>query len=656
MQLTIVPGLRCPDEGRKGTFGHLDAAYQWLCDSRKNAPPNADVWDLRFRWRNRRESLLAQLEAGAYSLRPMNVVGNQRQVMWSAEDALVLKWVALNVMPLLPLHPKCEHVRGHGGGRTSLTRMQQAILREGYSWVCRTDIQGYYASINKKVLLGQLARHVKHPVLINLLTQYIHYCVEDGGEFYTPERGIARGCALSPLMGALHLWALDHHFSQQENIYYARYMDDVVIMTKTRWSLRRHVKALNGHFEKLSFHQHPDKTYVGQLAKGFDWMGAQLGRAGLQGIAPRALTNHRTKVRRLYEQTRSLPVAERARRVSNYLRRWEIWRRCLVGSLCMWCGTLLAETVQMSHDVRTYDLRGTGPSSREYRAEKRSNSTITIYTPHTKNVSMGSPKYLQLAFRLEDWATPGDYCDITVNASIGGNLSATNATIKSAPGNGFCVTDSNPLVSMVANDGIEILFKLGQNRDRFYVKRFKTISEPTVLVHDVYSPASAGYKVLINDNLGNPPLTQADINLLPAPVSCTATLSSKHVAFGDVSWSDAGDPVTTEVTTVCRSKDGVDARLKVSSALPNSPRGLSLLGTTQPDWYVHAAIGRPTCSPDEGLDLRPGGAAHGFFVSPGKPSAQSIVWNLCYLPDGRNRSRSQGGGLETSALVDVTWD
>ncbi|WP_024531420.1 reverse transcriptase domain-containing protein, partial [Serratia fonticola] len=281
----------------------LDMAWEWLCRARKNAPPSADIWDLRLHWPQQRDGLLTQLKAGRYRLSAMWVVGKKKQAMWTARDALVLKWVALKLAGRLPLHPRCEHVKGHGGGAASLRRLNEVVHSGDYPWVCRTDIKGYYGAIQKPFLLEQLRQQRLAPEVLYLLEQYLHYSVKSGGEFHTPERGIPRGCALSPLMGALHLWAVDNHFVRQPGIYYARYMDDFVILTKTRWQLRRQVASLNRFFNVYGFRQHPDKTFIGRTAKGFDWMGAQLGASGVTGVAPRALANHWAKVRRLYEQT-----------------------------------------------------------------------------------------------------------------------------------------------------------------------------------------------------------------------------------------------------------------------------------------------------------------------------------------------------------------
>lgn len=133
-------------------------------------------------------------------------------------------------------------------------------------------------------------------------------------------------------MGALHLWALDAYFARQRGIRYLRYMDDFVLLAKSRWALRRQVKALNTFLTALGFEKHPDKTFIGRVSRGFDWLGAWLTHRGVVGIAPRAWAKHREKVRRLYEQTRRWPAWARWQRVLAYRRRWKIWVKSIVSS------------------------------------------------------------------------------------------------------------------------------------------------------------------------------------------------------------------------------------------------------------------------------------------------------------------------------------
>lgn len=309
----------------------LEAACLWLQMSRSKAPPDADVWHLRHHWGMVLPVLRQQLAAGGYRLSPVQVVkGQKKKVLWTARDALVLKWVAQRLTPLLPVHPRCEHVKGHDGGKVSVTRLHNALSGGEYRYVFRTDIRGYYGAINKSRVLCQLRQYVEDPVLTDLVAQYLHYTVEDGGIFHTPERGISRSCPLSPLIGAFHLYEVDAYFAEQKDIVYARYMDDFVILAKSRWSLRRHVKALNGFLAEYGFEKHPDKTFVGRVNKGFDWLGAWLDDTGVSGVGPRALANHREKVRRLYERLWFWPRARVQARVSQYRKRWTIWAAALL--------------------------------------------------------------------------------------------------------------------------------------------------------------------------------------------------------------------------------------------------------------------------------------------------------------------------------------
>ncbi|EOI6844105.1 reverse transcriptase domain-containing protein [Salmonella enterica] len=188
--------------------------------------------------------------------------------------------------------------------------------------MCRTDIRGYYGQIRKDILYGQLCARVESPALRSLLYQFLHYSVEEGGEFHTPVKGIPRGSALSPLLAAFHLYDCDRDFEQERRLRYVRYMDDFLIFAPERWHLRRAVRKLNGWLEKAGFEQHPEKTFIGRVAKGFDWMGFWFDEKGATSVAPRALNNGLAKLRQLYDRTRHQPAEVQAERVAKYVSRW----------------------------------------------------------------------------------------------------------------------------------------------------------------------------------------------------------------------------------------------------------------------------------------------------------------------------------------------
>ncbi|KVD88592.1 hypothetical protein WS62_17025 [Burkholderia sp. ABCPW 14] len=160
------------------------------------------------------------------------------------------------------------------------------------------------------------------PVLLGLIEQYLHYSVEDGGNIVTPTLGIGRGCALSPLIGASLLYHVDEHYANQPEIYYVRYMGDFLLLARTQWALRRSVRELNAFFDPSGFEKHPDKTQIGGIERGFDWLGAWITPAGLT-MAPRALEHRRLRKLRLYEQARGSGLSEEAAlgRIQTYVER-----------------------------------------------------------------------------------------------------------------------------------------------------------------------------------------------------------------------------------------------------------------------------------------------------------------------------------------------
>lgn len=213
-----------------------EQAYRWLIHQRRHAPANADIWHIRFHWQSNKERLWQQVSNGGYRLMPMQRIETRQTtiVMWSSTDALVLKWLTLCIMPSLPKHPACRHLKNHGGVSESLSRVRSAVFSDEYRDVFRTDIRGYYAHFSKTQLLVWLSTRIENPIYRDLLTQYVHYSVEWGGEFFTPTSGIARACSLSPLLGGCYLYHVDEAMSGLQHVLYERYMDDFLLLSPTR--------------------------------------------------------------------------------------------------------------------------------------------------------------------------------------------------------------------------------------------------------------------------------------------------------------------------------------------------------------------------------------------------------------------------------------
>lgn len=304
------------------TAEQWNTAYSWLCKQRCNYPANSDIWHLRFNWKTVKPALEKQLRDGRYQFDPLQSIAKQDgQIihLWSSRDALVLKLITLLLSTLLPISKLCTHVKSHGGLKETVNQVN--MQRDSYMYVIRTDVKAFYESIDHHIAINQLSIYIKDKALLNMLWQYMNRIVERGGLFKEITKGISRGCPLSPLIGAFFLTELDEGF-EQEGLFYVRYMDDILILTKTRWKCRRAVKQLNEAFNQLQLEKHPDKTFIGRVEKGFDFLGYHFSPEGL-GVADATVKRFIEKATRLYEQEVGKP--ECFPLLGLYVRRWVRW-------------------------------------------------------------------------------------------------------------------------------------------------------------------------------------------------------------------------------------------------------------------------------------------------------------------------------------------
>jgi hypothetical protein len=101
---------------------------------------------------------------------------------------------------------------------------------------------------------------------------------------------------------------------------YARFMDDWVIVAPSRSKLREAIRLVNQTLAELHVQQHPDKTFIGRISRGFDFLGYAFTPAGLEA-APQAVERCVERMSQLYEQGVDLL------HFGAYVRRWLRWSR-----------------------------------------------------------------------------------------------------------------------------------------------------------------------------------------------------------------------------------------------------------------------------------------------------------------------------------------
>jgi hypothetical protein len=95
---------------------------------------------------------------------------------------------------------------------------------------------------------------------------------------------------------------------------------------KTRWHLRKAIMTVNQHFHQLKVEQAPDKTLIGKISRGWDFLGYHFDGKQLT-VAAKTVEKHVLHYRQLYEQLRIKKATsiEMASVLGQYVKRWQRW-------------------------------------------------------------------------------------------------------------------------------------------------------------------------------------------------------------------------------------------------------------------------------------------------------------------------------------------
>jgi group II intron reverse transcriptase/maturase len=160
----------------------------------------------------------------------------------------------------------------------ALRPLNQALDRGEASWILEADIESFFDSIDRKMLMEMLQERVADSSLLRLVGKCLHVGILDGEEYSEPTEGTAQGSSLSPLLGNIYLHhVLDQWFERdvlprmRGKAHLIRYADDFVIGFEREDDARRVWGVLRSRFERYGLRLHPEKTRLlrfGRPARG----------------------------------------------------------------------------------------------------------------------------------------------------------------------------------------------------------------------------------------------------------------------------------------------------------------------------------------------------------------------------------------------------
>jgi RNA-directed DNA polymerase len=97
--------------------------------------------------------------------------------------------------------------RPHRSAHDALRALHRELYGGDVNWILEADIQSFFDSIDRRMLMEMLRERVADTSLLRLVGKCLHAGVLDGGQYSEPDEGTAQGSSLSPLLGNVYL----HH-------------------------------------------------------------------------------------------------------------------------------------------------------------------------------------------------------------------------------------------------------------------------------------------------------------------------------------------------------------------------------------------------------------------------------------------------------------
>jgi len=244
---------------------------------RKTAAENSPWWPFIHTAEQNLPNQITNFIAGKYKFEPMVTYNmpDETMLVWQYADRLMVRLLLQIIKPVFQyiISDKCFHLKGPNGVKEAISWVEKGLSLDSYRYFLRIDIKSYYASIDREILTKQISSTFNDPRLINYLSDTVNIPVLNNAAITLPSTGIARRNSLSPFYGALYLSPVDKYFEKIKGIFYVRYMDDFVILTKTKKQFCRAKKQLKKILNSLKLKYSRKKTKMGILTKGFHFLG-----------------------------------------------------------------------------------------------------------------------------------------------------------------------------------------------------------------------------------------------------------------------------------------------------------------------------------------------------------------------------------------------
>ena len=161
-------------------------------------------------------------------------------------------------------------------------------------YILKMDVSKYFDNINKKILLEILQRKIKDENLIWLIQEILYS--------QKREKGIEIGNYTSQMFANIYLNEVDQYIKHKLHVkYYCRYLDDSIIMVKTKEEAEYALEKIKSFLSKNLELELNKKTQIFKSKQGVNFCGYKINAYRLK-IRDKGKRKLKEKVKKLKEQ------------------------------------------------------------------------------------------------------------------------------------------------------------------------------------------------------------------------------------------------------------------------------------------------------------------------------------------------------------------
>ena len=281
---------------------NLEKAFKHVYKKHIQSYDNNDKKHLSRNWKQIKLQIQRKLLNNTYNLKPLKILKSKENTfcVWNVEDAILLKATSIILgkrLNIKAFSSTVYHLSGERGLERAIKNIHEITSNscasslnaqevnndnnEQYKHVIRSGIDKLYSETDHLILVREYKKYIKDRRILRIVTQYSLRLKEIENHNLYENDAIFSHCSLYLLTSAIILRPLDRIMKKLKNVAYLRYMNNWVIFARTKVQLRSCIKKMYYIINKLKLNLAIDKTFIGKIERGFDFLEKRFDDLGL---------------------------------------------------------------------------------------------------------------------------------------------------------------------------------------------------------------------------------------------------------------------------------------------------------------------------------------------------------------------------------------